>query len=170
VDTRLYIDIEWHGEKMTKLIVMSFKPLYALKIVRGEKDCEVRTYFGIVEQGDRVIIYASSPRRAFLGVFEVHDVLVGDYNNVVWYLNRCCVMFDEDNWRFVEEHYARSTRKLMVIKIGKVRVFPREIALHEVKSYIPSFRPPLSYTLARYELVNVLRQILGSSVWEDLIT
>ena len=154
---------------MVKLIVMSFKPVYALKIVHGEKDCEVRTYFGTIEQGDRVIIYASSPRKSFLGVFEVRDVMVGNYSDVVWYLNKYCTMFDEDNWRFVKEHYAYSTRKLVVIKIGDVRVFPREITLYEVKSYIPSFRPPLSYTLAKHELVNVLRRILGPSVWEDVI-
>ncbi len=154
---------------MMKLLVMSFKPLYALKIVRGEKDCEVRTYFGMIERGDRVIIYASSPKKSFLGIFEVHDVMVGDYSSVEWYLNKYCVMFDEDNWRFVKEHYVYSSRKLVVIKIGNVRVFPREIALHEVKSYIPSFRPPLSYTLAKYELVDVLRRILGPSVWKDVI-
>jgi len=155
---------------VAKLIVMAFKPLYALKIVNGVKDCEVRTYFGNIEKNDLVLIYASSPMKAFIGIFKVLNVAVGYYDDIVNYLREDCKFFDEDNWHFVEEHYSKSWRKLMVVKIGDVKVFPREASLHEVRKYIPSYRPPLSYVQASYELISVLKQILGVSVWEDIIT
>ena len=157
-------------KSVTKLIVMAFKPLYALKIVNRVKDCEVRTYFGNIERNDLVLIYASSPRKAFLGIFRVLDIAVGYYDDIVSYLRKGCKFFDEDNWHFIEEHYSKSWRKLMVIKIGDVKAFPREAPLHEVRKYIPSYRPPLSYVQASHELVSVLKQILGASVWEDIIT
>ena len=155
---------------VAKLIVMAFKPLYALKIVNRAKDCEVRTYFGNIEEGDLILIYASSPRKAFIGMFKVLDVVIGYYYDIVSYLHTSCKLFDEDNWRFVEEHYSKSLRKLMVIKVGDVKVFPREAPLYEVRRYIPSYRPPISYVQASYELISVLRKILGASVWEDIIT
>ena len=157
-------------KSVAKLIVMAFKPLYALKIVNRMKDCEVRTYFGDIKRNDLVLIYASSPKKAFIGMFKVLDVIVGYYDDVVSYLHKSCKLFDEDNWYFIKEHYSKSLRKLMVIKIGNVKVFPREASLYEVRKYISSYRPPFSYVQASHELISVLKKILGTSVWEDIIT
>lgn len=141
--------------------VMSFKPIFARKIVSGGKDCEVRTYFGLIKPGDRVLIYASSPLKAFLGVFNVVDVSTGTYSDIVKYINEQCTKFDEDNWRFIEERYLRHSRRLIALKISDVRMFQRQVSLYDVKVYIREFKPPRSYSVASVELISTLSTLLG---------
>ncbi len=122
--------------------------MYARKIVCKEKDCEVRTLFGSIDPGDRVLIYASSPIKAVLGMFTVSDVFVGRSEEVRRFLEERCTMFDEDNWRFFEEHYSRSSRRLLVIVIDleSVEAFEEPVTLETLRRLAPGFRPPMSYT------------------------
>ncbi len=129
-------------------VVMSFKPLYAEQILRGEKDCEIRTFFGPIEPGEEVLIYESTPIKAFTGVFRVREVFVGYSSEAIRWLRECCELFDEENWRFVEQHYVGSRRRLIVIAIerGSARRLPRPVTLAEVRSFVPGYRPPMSYS------------------------
>ncbi|NPA96009.1 MAG: hypothetical protein GXO32_00220 [Crenarchaeota archaeon] len=128
-------------------IVMSFKPIYAEQILRGMKDCEIRTYFGPIEPGEEILVYESTPVKAFTGLFSVREVFVGWASEAIEWLRQCCELFDEENWRFVEQHYVGSRRRLVVIAIerGSARRLPRAVPLAEVRRYIPGYRPPISY-------------------------
>ncbi len=139
--------------------VMSFKPLYAFKIIKGIKDCEIRTYFGYVSRGDTVLVYASSPTKAFIGEFTVEDTFIGYSDSAIAYLSNYCKLFDEDNWRFVYEHYIGSKRRLIVLRINDVTKYPRQVTLHEVKEVVPLFRPPLSYVSISEEFVRLIRSL-----------
>ncbi len=140
-----------------RYVFMSFKPLYARKIIDGVKDCEIRTYFGEIGSGDIVVVYASTPVKAVLGEFIVEDVAVGKFESVIEYLRMCCRMFDEDNWRFVNEHYVSSKRKLIVIKISSVERYRNPVTLETLKRLVPGFRPPISYTYIDPELYAAIR-------------
>ncbi len=128
-------------------IVMSFKPVYGEQILNREKDCEIRTYFGPIDPGDLVLIYESSPVKAFTGLFAVERVFVASAREAIEWLRRECSMFDEVNWAFVEEHYARSRRRLVVVSIDvdSVQRLPRAVTLEEVRKVVPGYRPPMSY-------------------------
>ena len=142
-----------------KYVFMSFKPIYAMKIVRREKDCEVRTYFSSLSNGDHVLVYASSPLKAVLGEFTVEDVAIGIYPEIEQYLKNQCLLFDEDNWAFVRKHYLRSKRKLIIIKICNVEVFPKPVYLSRIKSLFPVFRPPMSYIVIDQNLYKKIKEI-----------
>ncbi len=130
---------------MSRYILMSFKPLYAFKIINNEKDCEVRTYFGNININDIVLIYASTPIKAIIGMFRVKDVVVGKYNYIKQCITRICTKFDEENWDFVRQHYELSNRKLILIKIGDIHKFHRYISLEELRKNRLILNPPLSY-------------------------
>ncbi len=139
--------------------VMSFKPIYAFKIIEGVKDCEVRTYFGDLAPDDVVLIYASSPTKAFIGEFVVNEVFTGYINDVIEYLSNYCLMFDEDNWRFVREHYVGSRRRLVVIHVGEVTRYSQPVPLSSVRSVIPNFMPPMSYVKVSEDFVRLIRSL-----------
>lgn len=128
-------------------VVMSFKPIYGEQILNREKDCEIRTYFGPLEPGDWVLVYESSPVKAFTGLFAVERVVVAGAREAIEWLRRSCSLFDETNWAFVEEHYVGSRRRLIVIVVDIDRVLrlPRTVTLDEVRKVFPGYRPPMSY-------------------------
>ncbi len=136
---------------------MSFKPIYAHEIIDGMKDCEVRTYFGDVGEGDRVIVYSSSPEKSFLGEFTIRDVYVGDYVNVCSYVKARCELFEEVNWDFIRRKYSSSKRRLIVIGISNVERYSKPVTLSEIRSYIPYFKPPMSYIVIPKEVVKLIR-------------
>jgi len=139
-----------------RYIVMSFKPLYAHEIISQVKDCEVRTYFGRLNNGDKVVIYSSSPEKAFIGEFTIYELYVGSYIDVCKYVERRCSLFDELNWDFIKRKYSTSRRKLVVIKISNVVKYSKPISLNEIKQYIPEFRPPLSYAVVPKEFIRLI--------------
>ncbi len=138
---------------------MSFKPVYAFKIVEGSKDCEVRTYFSYIPRGSKVVIYASSPTKAVIGEFTVADVFIGNYLDTLKYLRTCCYLFDEENWRFFNEHYIGSKRKLIVLKVENPIQYSRPISLDELRRLFPTFRPPISYVRINEEFYLLLREL-----------
>jgi predicted transcriptional regulator len=57
-------------------ILLSVRPLYASKIIRGEKTVELRRRFPeTVARGTKMVIYSSSPVRAIVGHTQIEDVL-----------------------------------------------------------------------------------------------
>ena len=138
---------------------MSFKPLYAFKIVEGTKDCEVRTYFSYIPKDSKVLIYASSPTRAIIGEFVVDEVFIGSYVEVAKYLRNYCYQFDEDNWGFFNKHYLGSKRRLIVLRIKDPTRYSRPLRLNELRRIIPNFRPPISYVKINKELYFLLKEL-----------
>ncbi len=140
-------------------VVMSFKPVYAHEIVDGVKDCEVRTYFSPLSSGDVVLIYSSSPEKAFIGEFVISNVITGYSKDIALYLRSKCKMFDEINWRFFNERYALSRRRLILLEIGDVIRYRRSVSLYEVRRYVTTFRPPMSYVYVDYSFVKLIRSL-----------
>ena len=142
-------------------ILMSFKPLYAEQILSRRKDCEIRTFFGPIESGDEVLVYESSPVKAFTGVFRVEGAVVARASEAIEFVRSSCSMFDEENWRFVEEHYVGSRRRLVVIVIDleSVRRLRKPVTLEEIRSIVPAFRPPMSYSRISDELYEAVLEL-----------
>ncbi len=128
-----------------RVVFMSFKPLYARKIVDGIMDCEVRTYFKQLCPRDIVLVYASHPVKAVLGYFLIDTVYTGSYNDIVAFVKNKCRLFDRDNWDYIVKHYSCSKRKLVAIKICCITVFGKPVSLNTIRSMLPIFKPPRSY-------------------------
>ena len=59
------------------MIIMTIRPKYAKAILYGEKKWEFRKYIGVnIEEGERIIIYASGTLRAIIGEFKAGKVIL----------------------------------------------------------------------------------------------
>ena len=56
-------------------ILMSVRPQYAEKILRGEKTVELRRVRPRVAPGDVIVMYVSSPEREVRALLQVEEVL-----------------------------------------------------------------------------------------------
>lgn len=121
-------------------LVLSIQPKYVEYIRRGIKTYELRRVAPNVVRGDHVLVYASSPIKAFVGMFRVESV---------------STMPPSDLWRLIEESacvskqeyddYFRGASRATGIAIGSHHWFKRPMTLRDIRVQLPSFQPPQSY-------------------------
>ncbi|WP_294216101.1 ASCH domain-containing protein [uncultured Chryseobacterium sp.] len=63
-------------------VILSIKPIYAEKILNGEKIFELRKSIFRKNNIEKVIIYASSPISKVIGEFEIDSILHHDINEL----------------------------------------------------------------------------------------
>ena len=61
--------------KQTKYLFLSIKPEFANKIIAKEKTIELRKVRPHVNQGDYVVIYASSPTMSVVGFGQIKQII-----------------------------------------------------------------------------------------------
>lgn len=144
---------------MPRYVLMSFKPLFAYKIIGKSMDCEVRSYLGSIEAGDMVLVYASTPVKALLGYFTVGRVIVDRYPAIVEALRRECRLFDEDNWVFIRRHYASTNRNLLLLKIRNPIALDKPIDLPTLRRLLGVKKPPRSYYVLKQDIQALARII-----------
>ena len=152
----------------TRALLISIKPDYAGMIFEGIKKVELRRTRPKVGLGDVAIIYASSPRKAILGLFEVETV-VGLPVSQLWkqVYKKAGIDFDEFTayYEGAETGYA--------IFFREICLFPESIELEQLRDLWGKFHPPQSYryldlsqlreleTLAQYPIVDRLKSYQG---------
>lgn len=63
-------------------VILSIKPIYAEKILNGEKTFELRKSIFKKTNINKVIIYASSPISKIIGEFEIESILHDEINEL----------------------------------------------------------------------------------------
>lgn len=129
--------------RATRDVVLSVKPEYSGKIVKGEKTVELRRRFPTsVGEGAIVLIYETSPVRAITGVAEIADVFAGSPNRI-WreFSKQACIA------RRDFDSYFAGTEKGVAIKLRGARRLSRSLALKELRERF-SFEPPQSFLYA----------------------
>lgn len=63
-------------------VILSIKPIYAEKILNGEKTFELRKSIFKKKNIKKAIIYASSPISKVIGEFEIEEILHDDINEL----------------------------------------------------------------------------------------
>lgn len=63
-------------------VILSIKPIYAEKILNGEKTFELRKSIFKKNNVNKVIIYASSPISKVIGEFEIDSILHDEINEL----------------------------------------------------------------------------------------
>lgn len=122
-----------------KTLLMSIKPRFSDLIFSGEKRYELRRRSGRLEAGDLVVVYASSPVKAVVGVFKVGGVASGPVE----------ALWDEFGDEFGVQRneyvaYFDGLREANAIQVEQpVEVKP--VPLSELRERNHRFRPPQSY-------------------------
>lgn len=132
-------------------VVLSVKPEYSGKIVKGEKTVELRRRFPTsVGAGAIVLFYETSPTRAITGVAEIADVFTGS-TNAIWkeFSKQACIA------RRDFDSYFAGTKNGFAIKLRGARRLPRALELKELRERF-SFAPPQSFLYAPPQLREAL--------------
>src|SRR5689334_10637728 len=117
---------------------MSIKPTFSDRIFSGEKRFELRRTPVRLEEGDIVVVYASSPVKAVVGGFTVSGIKRGD----VQYLRR------HDGKDFGVSHaeytsYFDGADVAHAIEVGE-RIQLEPVSLDDLRHRYDGFRPPQS--------------------------
>jgi predicted transcriptional regulator len=123
------------------VLLVSIKPRFAAMLLVGTKTVELRRVRPNVEFGARVLLYASSPRRALVGTASVAAVDEG-LPAQIWGKHRGRVGLTD--CEFNEYFYGSATA--VAITLTDISGLPRgEIALAELQRRRRGFRPPQSF-------------------------
>jgi len=139
-------------------ILMSIKPRFAEKILKGEKKFELRRYIFPIPEHSRIIVYASSPIKAILGEFESGRVFKASPEAVWRFVNTFPdAGIEEEDW-----NYIRGARYALAIEVLNPVYYDTPIPLEIIRRYIPSFVPPMSYQIVRpgSPLAQVLKHLI----------
>ncbi|MEH2144540.1 ASCH domain-containing protein [Nostoc sp.] len=138
----------------SRVLLLSVRPKYAEKIFEGLKEVELRRIRPRIQEGDLVIVYASSPKKALIGAFEVHKVVQKPL---------------EDLWDEVSEKAAISYSEFCLyyrgLSVGcgiffeKTYNFPRPVQLEILRQEWNNFRPPQSYRYLKPREVDIVESI-----------
>ncbi|OYD97743.1 hypothetical protein CDG76_02535 [Nostoc sp. 'Peltigera membranacea cyanobiont' 210A] len=129
-----------------QILLISVKPEYANKIFEERtKKVELRRVRTRVKTGDIVFVYVSSPKKTFLGFFEVDFVIekLASKNEL------------KELWKQVKDHagikrqdfyeYYKGASLAVGIYFINAKKFENPIELHRLKDKISYLRPPQSY-------------------------
>jgi len=122
-------------------LMMSIKPKYADKILDGSKTIELRKVRPRnAGSGDLVVVYASSPKKSLVGLFEIADIMKSDPKEL-WRQARDRAGVEKKEF----EDYFTGTRDAYGISIGKTWWLKSEVSLSDLKKLMPSFTVPQSF-------------------------
>lgn len=142
-------------------LLLSIQPKYVDKIFSGSKGVELRRTRPKVRQGDSVIVYASAPKKALIGVFEVRKVVQKPL---------------EELWEEVEEIAGisydefRSYYKGLAVGCGifldKTQYFAQPVELETLRQEWDNFRPPQSFRYLKPNEITCLEHMTKFNIGE----
>ena len=146
-----------------RVVLMSFKPRYAQRIIDGRKHIELRRARPSFGSGTIVLIYTTAPICQIQGVFVVNRLIEGTVGSL---------------WRRFREALGVSRQEYLTyfdgrqigfgISIRTVRPMKASITLSHIRSLWPEFIPPQSYRFLN-QSVKAHRELLRSckAVWQQ---
>lgn len=137
-----------------EVLLLSVRPVFARRILEGTKTVELRRVRPVVEPGQEVLIYSSSPTMALLGHAVVHRV-EADEPSHLWKRVRESAGV---TWTEYQEYF-RGADQAVGIWLRKVAALGEPITLSELRERWPWFRPPQSYCFLNAQVEGSRRRI-----------
>lgn len=139
-------------------ILMSIRPRFAERILKGIKKFELRRYIFPIPERSRIIVYASSPIKAIIGEFEAGRVFKASPETVWQFVNTFPDSgIEDEDWKYI-----KGARYALAIEVVNPVYYEEPIPLEVIRKYIPSFAPPMSYQIVRpgTPLAQLLRHLI----------
>lgn len=125
---------------MNRILLISIKPIYANLILDGSKTVELRKSLPRIEKETLIVIYASAPMKAIVGVGIVSDVIKDD-PKIVWAKYKHSVGINKQTFN----DYFKNKSKAVGILLKSIYRLDPEIKLDSIRKELPNFSPPQSY-------------------------
>ena len=132
---------------MSNILLLSIRPEYANKIFDRTKTVELRRVRPrLLNEGDRVVVYVSSPEQAVVGSFKVDNIVEKPVTELWEEVEKLAGISHED---FYDYYYG--VRLGVGIFLKDIHRFSQPVELHRLRNKLPNLKPPQSF---RYLTVN----------------
>lgn len=142
---------------MQKVLMLSIKPQYVNKIFEGTKLIELRKTKPNVLNGDLILIYCTSPRKAIVGYAKVKEIIV-ESPSCIWnkYRKQLGICKTDYFEYFHEKEHA------VGIVLCDVKKIEESLDLDSIKIIHPNFQPPQSFHYYSFkEVIRTYHDILN---------
>jgi predicted transcriptional regulator len=124
----------------TYIVLLSVKPCWADAILDGRKRVELRRRFSPDHAGATIVLYASAPVSAVVGVVRL-DAVTRACPTRLWAVARAGAAVTRRQFR----DYFRGCRQAAALELSGARVLPAPIPLSRLREWAPGFTPPVSH-------------------------
>ena len=133
------------------LLIISVKPEYAKKILKGEKTIELRKCAPKrVGKDGYILIYVTAPVKELWGVYKIENI-IKDNPKKLWenFGKQTGITKQEYN------NYYKENKNAFGIQLQEVKnLFKHSIKLDSLKNLIPGFMPPQTYSYINKNVIN----------------
>ncbi len=136
------------------VLLLSIQPEYVKKIFNGEKTVELRRVRPRLSEGDLVLVYASCPEKALVGLFEVEKIIKES---------------PKELWKLVKDNAGITKKKFDIyyegatvgfgIYLSQTKSFNKPVELERLRQEWADFRPPQGYRYLKPNEVNLVEAI-----------
>jgi len=133
---------------------------YSNMIFEGTKQVELRKVRPrCLSEGDIIVVYATSPQKAIVGILEVEKV-IEEVPSTLWKLvkGKACVNYSE----FVR--YYRNSATGFAIFIRKIHKFNVPLDLSSIKEEWKNFHPPQCYKYLNERELDLVEEMSGFDI------
>ena len=122
------------------ILLISIKPKYVEMIFNGIKTIELRRKYPKAKNGTIVVIYASSPTKAIIGIGVVDEV-VSDHPQSLWRSVRHNAGVTLQEFK----NYFEDSSTGVGIHLKEINRLTRPLNLSQLREVWPKFHPPQGY-------------------------
>lgn len=144
------------------ILLLSIRSQYASMIFEGNKKVELRRVKPRqLHSEDLIIVYATSPKKAIIGVLEVEKIIEDSPKNL-WNIVQEKAGIDHDKFR---EYYKNSSTGFAIF-LKNYASFDEPITLEKLRQKWSGFRPPQCYHYLGKQEVNMINSISNQNIFD----
>jgi predicted transcriptional regulator len=139
--------------KSNDLLIVSVKPEYAKKILNGEKTIELRKCAPKrVGENDYILIYVTAPVKELWGIYKIENIIKENPNDLWKNHGKQTGLKKHEFYDYFKDNVKAFGIQLQ--QVGNPLISP--IKLDSLRSLIPGFTPPQTYSYTDYGILKKL--------------
>ncbi|HEY9296140.1 MAG TPA: ASCH domain-containing protein [Phormidium sp.] len=140
---------------MSNILLLSIRPEYANKIFDRTKTVELRRVRPrLLNEGDRVVVYVSSPEKAVVGSFKVDNIVEKPITELWEEVEKIAGISHEDFY-----DYYQGVKLGVGIFLKDIHRFSQPVELHRLRNNLPNLKPPQSFRYLTANQFNIVTSL-----------
>jgi predicted transcriptional regulator len=140
---------------MPNILLLSIRPEYANKIFDRTKTVELRRVRPrLLNEGDRVVVYVSSPQQAVVGSFKVDNIVEKPVTELWEEVEKLAGISHEDFY-----DYYQGVKLGIGIFLKDIHRFSQPVELHRLRNKLPNLKPPQSFRYLTDNQFNIVTSL-----------
>ena len=140
---------------MSNILLLSIRPEYANKIFDRTKTVELRRIRPrLLNKGDRVVVYVSSPQQAVVGSFKVDNIVEKPVTELWEEVEKLAGISHEDFY-----DYYQGVKLGVGIFLKDIHRFSQPVELHRLRNKLPNLKPPQSFRYLTDNQFNIVTSL-----------